>query len=320
MKAIRVNEFGPPEAMQIEDLPELIPGTRQVVLGVRAVGVNPVETYIRSGTYAIKPELPYTPGSDIAGIVESIGEGVTRVAVGDRVFASGTMTGGYAERALCEERGLYPLPELLSFSEGAGINVPYTTAYRALFHRARALPGETVLIHGASGGVGVAAVQFALGAGMTIIGTAGSKESIDFVAGLGAHHVLDHNEPAHFEQVMTLTEGNGVNVILEMLANVNLDKDLPVLARFGRVVVIGNRGTVEINPRDVMMRDAAILGMLRGNASESEMHSIYKAIGAGLSNGTLKPILCRELPLAEAPEAHRLVMASGSFGKTVLIP
>ena len=175
MKAVRVREFGPPEAMRLEEVPELRPGARQVLVKVEAAGVNPVDSYIRLGLYARRPPLPYTPGSDAAGVVAAVGEGVTRTTPGARVFLSGTMSGAYAEQALCDESQVHPLPDRVSFAQGAGVFIPYATAYRALFQKAHARPAETVLVHGASGGVGTAAVQLAHAAGMTVIGTAGSE-------------------------------------------------------------------------------------------------------------------------------------------------
>lgn len=320
MKAIRVHEFGAPEVLQLEEVPELKPGPGQVVVGVHAIGVNPVDTYIRSGTYHIKPELPYTPGMDAAGVIESVGEGVSRVRVGDRVYTSGTISGGYAEQAICSEVQVHKLPENISFAQGAGLNVPYSAAYHALFQRATAVPDDVLLVHGAEGGVGVAAVQFALAAGLTIIGTGGSGKGLKLVADQGAHHVLNHNDPHHWEEVLAITEGRGVDVILEMLANVNLGKDLPLLARFGRVVIIGSRGPVEINPRDAMTRSATILGMLLMNATERQVRSIHKAIFAGLRNGALCPVVGRELQMAEARSAQKLIIESSAYGKIVLIP
>jgi NADPH2:quinone reductase len=320
MNAIRVHQFGSPEVMRLEKVPDLRPGAGQAVVRVKAVGVNPVDTYIRSGTYARKPALPYTPGADGAGIVESVGEGVTRVAVGDRVYTAGTITGSYAEQAVCHESQVHPLPKAISFAQGAAVNVPYATAYRAFFQIAHAHPGEWVLVHGASGGVGVAAVQLARAAGMLIIGTAGTEKGRKLVADQGAHHVLDHHAPGYLERVLELTGGRGVDLILEMLANVNLGKDLGVLAQRGRVVVIGSRGTVEIDPRETMGRDASILGMSLFNIPDRERASAHAALVAGLQNGTLSPVVGRELPLADAPRAHHAVMEPGAYGKIVLIP
>ncbi len=320
MKAIRIHKFGEPEVMQLEELGDPQPGPGQVVVRVHAAGVNPVDTYIRAGLYPIKLPLPYTPGTDAAGVVEAVGDGVSLIKVGDRVYTAGTVSGAYAEKTLCSESQMYPLPQRISFQQGAAINIPYSAAYRALFQRARAIPSETVLVHGASGGVGIAAVQFARAHGMIIIGTAGTEEGRHLVAEQGAHHVLDHRAANHLDEALALTDGRGIDVILEMLANVNLGKDLSVLATGGRVVVIGSRGTVEIDPRDTMSREANILGMTLWNASEREMASTHAAIGAGLENGTLNPIVGREMPLADAARAHHAIIESEARGKIVLIP
>lgn len=320
MNAIRVHEFGPPEVMRLETLPDPVPGPGQVLVRVRAVGVNPVETYIRAGSYARRPSLPYTPGSDGAGDVVAVGEGVTRFRVGDRVYLHGSVTGTYAELALAEESHVHPLPEPITYAQGAALGIPYATAYRALIQRGGAIPGETVLVHGATGGVGIAAVQFAVNLGMTVIATGGTERGRELLRELGAHHVLDHHDPAHMEQAVALTGGHGVDVILEMLANVNLGRDLPALATGGRVVVIGSRGSVEINPRDTMARDVDIRGMVLFNASPRELASIHAAIGAGLVNGTLRPVIGRELPLAEAARAHHEIMEASHHGKIVLVP
>ncbi|HEX8149014.1 MAG TPA: NADPH:quinone reductase [Pyrinomonadaceae bacterium] len=320
MRAIRVNEFGGPEVLKLEDVPEPSPSAGRVLVRVRAAGVNPVDTYIRSGVHAVKPTPPYTPGLDAAGEVEAVGVGVARFRPGQRVYTAGSLTGTYAELTLCEESQCHALPERVTFAQGAGVFTPYVTAYRALFHRANARPGETVFVHGASGGVGTAAVQLARAAGLRVVGTAGTEEGRRLASEQGAHEVLDHRAPDYLEQLVGLTGGRGADVILEMLANVNLDRDLGVLAKGGRVVVIGSRGTVEINPRQAMTRDATILGMTLFNASPQELQSIHAALGAGLEAGTLRPVVGRELPLAEAARAHEEVLKPGAFGKIVLIP
>ncbi|MBI5542398.1 MAG: NADPH:quinone reductase [Deltaproteobacteria bacterium] len=317
MRAIRIAAFGEPEVMRIEEVPDPRPGPGQVVVRVRAAGVNPVETYVRSGSYASLPELPYTPGSDSGGEVEAVGAGVSLKA-GERVFTSGSITGTYAEKALCEAWQVHPLPASLGFEQGAALGVPYATAWRALFQRARAMAGERVLIHGASGGVGIATTQMARAAGMLVVGTAGSEEGRGLVAARGAHHVVDHSHPGHLEQAMK-EAGGPFDVIVEMLANVNLGKDLPALARGGRVVVVGSRGTVEINPRDLMSREAAVMGMVLPNACPAERESLWAGIGAGLESGTLRPEVGRTLPLAEAPRAHLEILSSKAVGKLVLL-
>lgn len=320
MKAIRVHEFGGPEVLKLEDVPDLQAGAGQVVVRVKAAGVNPYDTYMRQGTYAIKPPLPYTPGSDAAGTVDSVGANVTGFAAGDRVYVAGTLTGAYAEQTLAEAWQVHPLPPSVTFAQGAGVNVPYATAFRALFRIARAEAGETAFIHGASGGVGVAGVQLARAAGLKVIGTAGTERGRELVAVQGAHHVLNHTAPDYLDELMKLTATRGVDVILEMLANVNLAKDLTVLAPKGRIVVIGNRGNIEINPREIMRRDAAVLGMVLWNTSRHELEGIHAGIVAGLENGSLRPVVGNELSLEKAAQAHRTILEPGAHGKIVLVP
>jgi len=319
MKAIRVHEFGGPEVMKIEDMPDPSPGPAQVLVRVRAIGVNPVDNYIRSGTYARKPQLPYTPHTDIGGIVEAVGAGVTRLKKGDRVYAF-AVAGGGAELAVCEEAQVMPLAGQVSFQQGAAIGVPYGTAWRALFIRAHARAGETVLVHGASGGVGTAAVQIARAHGLRVLGTAGTAEGLRLIREQGAHETFNHRDADYTTAILAATGGRGVDLVLEMLANVNLDRDLDLLAPRGRVVVIGNRGRVEIDPRKAMAKDAAILGMTLFNADADELREIHSGLVAGLENGTLKPVIGKEMPLSDAAKGHQAVMEPGAFGKIVLLP
>src|SRR5713101_2281081 len=321
MKAIRVHEFGGPEVLRLEEVPKPQPGPGEVLIRMHAIGVNPVETYIRAGTYARLPALPYTPGNDGAGVVEQIGDSVTEFKPGDRVYTGGSLTGStYAEFVLCKKEQVHPLPANVSFAQGAAMGTPCATAYRGLLQRADAKPGETVLVHGASGGVGTAAVQLARARGLRVFGTAGSDDGINLTRQQGAHEVFDHRAPDHFEQIMKATDGHGVDVIVELLANVNLGKDLTILAKGGRVVIIGSRGRVEIDPRDTMQRDVDLRGMVLPNTPPKEMASIHAALVAGLENGTLRPVIGKEFPLSEAAQAHRAVMEPGATGKIVLVP
>jgi NADPH2:quinone reductase len=320
MKAIRVSAFGGPEVLKVEEVPDPRPGRGEVLVRVKAAGVNPYDTYMRSGSYASgNPKLPWTPGSDAGGVVEAAGADVD-LKPGQRVYTAGTITGAYAELALCKRAQVHSLPEAASFVQGAGVWVPYGTAYHALFQLAHARPGEIVLVHGASGGVGLAAVQLARAAGLVVIGTAGSDAGLKVVRREGAHHAVNHGSADYRTEIRDLTAGAGADVILEMLANVNLGHDLTMLAHRGRVVVIGSRGSVEINPRKIMSREAAVMGMLLWRVAEGEAVEIHAALQAGLGNGTLRPVVAAELPLASAPEAHRRVMAPGARGKIVLVP
>ena len=315
MKAIRVHQFGGPEVMKLEDQPDPKPGSGQVLVRLHAVGINPVDAYVRAGTYTISATLPFTPGSDGAGVIEAVGDGVYIFGT-----ASGIRAGAYAQLAVCTASQVHSLSGNATFAQGAAIGVPYSTAYRALFQKARAIPGEAVFIHGASGGVGIAAVQLAVARGLRVIGTASSGRGQELVKQQGAQHVLDHHTPDYLAKLTDLTDGRGPDVILEMLANVNLARDLSVIAPHGRVVIIGNRGSIEINPRAAMQRDATILSMMLPNASEGELTSIQAALVAGLASGALKPVINQELPLKDAQHAHELLMQPGAYGKIVLIP
>lgn len=323
MKAIRVRQFGDPEVMVAEDVPDLMPGAGQVLVRIHAAGVNPVETYIRTGNYPLKPALPYTPGTDGAGIVEAVGSGVTSVLPGTRVYVghtSGGTTGTYAQQAAIGATGVHPLPDRVSFAQGAALGVPYVTAWRALMEKAGAKAGETVLVHGASGGVGVATVQIARAAGLTVIGTAGTERGRALVLEQGAHHALDHGDAGYRDEIKRLTNGRGADVIVEMLANINLNHDLTTIAPRGRIVIVGSRGDVQISPRLIMSQNAIVTGLTLWTATDDELRRAYAGVTEGLANGTLTPVIGTELPLEDAPNAHRQVLEPGAHGKIVLIP
>ncbi len=324
MKAILARAFGGPEVLKLEDVPDPSAGKGQVRVRIHAIGVNPYDTYMRAGGYAITPDLPYTPGADAAGVIDQVGDGVAGWGAGDRVYISGTATGkahgAYAAIAVCEAAQVHRLPARISFAQGAGLFVPYVTAWRALFGRANARAGDTVLVHGASGGVGIAATQFAVAAGLTVIGTAGTDEGLVVVTRQGARHAFNHRSAGYLDQIISATGGRGPDVILEMLANVNLDHDLTIVAPGGRIVVIGNRGRVEIDARKIMGKDCAVYGLALWGIPLDEVRRAHEAISAGLDSGTLNPVVGKEMPLADAAKAHVAVMASGAHGKIVLIP
>lgn len=320
MKAIVVHEFGGPEALKLEEVPTPKPAAAQVLVRVHAVGVNPYDTYMRAGTYAVKPPLPYTPGSDGAGVIEAVGPGVTKVKPGDRAYVGKTLTGAYAEYALALESQVHPLPANVTFSQGAGVWVPYGTAYHAIYHSAQTHASETVLIHGASGGVGIAGTQLARALGLTVFGTASSQKGLELAKREGAHHVFDHSKPGYLDEIMRATGGRGVDIILEMAAQVNLANDMKLLSTNGRIIVIGNRGEITINPRDLMSRRGSIRGFTLWAITPAEEADIHAGLIAGLENGTLRPVVAKERPLAEAARAHQEILERGAAGKIVLIP
>jgi NADPH:quinone reductase len=320
MKAIQVHQFGGPEVLRLCDVEVPQPGNEEVLVRVMAAGVNPYDTYMRSGAYGARnPALPYTPGSDAAGTIEAVSPGA-KWKIGARVYITGTLSGAYAEFALCKIDQIHPLPEHVTFSQGAALYVPYATSYRALVQLAGAKAGETVLVHGASGGVGIAAIQWARAAGLKVIGTAGTDDGLRLIKDQGVEHAFRHDSPDYQERIREVAAGGGINVILEMLANLNLSHDLNMIAHSGRVMVIGSRGDVQINPRDIMTREAKVMGVLIWKTPPADASEIFAAIDAGLRNGTLQPVVGTELPLADAAESHHRVMAPGASGKIVLIP
>lgn len=323
MRAIRVTAFGGPEVLTLAEVPDPQPGPGQIRVRTHAAGVNPVEAYMRTGTYAFKPALPYTPGSDAAGVVDALGEGVTGLAVGDRVYLAGPMiasTGSYAELVVNEARNVHALPAGLSFAQGAAVGVPCSTAWRALFQKAAATAGETVLIHGGSGAVGTAAIQLARAAGLIVIASAGTPKGLALVTSLGAHYAVDHSQPDYRAAIKAATGGRGPDIVIEMLANVNLATDAELLAPRGRIVVVGSRGSLDFMPRLLMGKEATVYGMTLPNMTGDEWRGVNAGVQAALAAGTLKPVVNRELPLAEASKAHEAVMAGGAAGKIVLVP
>jgi NADPH2:quinone reductase len=319
MRAIVVDTYGEPEVMHVKEISGPEPGPGQVLVNIRAAGVNPADAVIRAGSFPAGPKPPYTPGWDGAGEIEAVGEGITRFKPGDRVYMTASLSGTYASQALCTQAQVHHLPESISFTQGAAIGLPYPTAYAALFLRARALPAETVLVHGASGGVGIAAVQLARAAGLEVFGTASSPHGKQLVAVQGAR-VLDHKDPNYLDELMSLTKNRGVDIIIEMLANKNLARDLGVLAPRGRVVIVGSHGQTTIEPLDLVMRDAAVLGLLLPNATPGEEAQIHAALTAGFVNGALRPVVFKEYPLTQASVAHHEIMDSHVAGKIVLVP
>lgn len=331
MEAIVIHSFGGPEVLTLEELEELSPAPDQILVEIRAAGVNPVDTYLRAGTQGYSRSLPFTPGADGAGVVLSVGDGVRfegrpPVAVADRVYVAGSVSGTYAQQCLCMADQVFPLPETdragrdIGFAEGAALWINYGTAYRALFQRGEAVPGDWVLVHGATGGVGVAAIQWAHGRGLRVIGSAGSDRGEKLLSQMGVDLVLSHHDDQRAERVMEATAGRGAELIVEMLANANLERDMEMIAPGGRIVVVGSRGSIEVTPRLIMGKEADVRGLILGGASGPERAEIHAAIRNGLSDGSLRPVIQELLPLAEAPEAHRSVMQDRSHGKIILEP
>jgi len=322
MKAIVVEDFGDSSVLELKEVADLTPSKGQILVKIHAAGVNPVETYKRAGTppYNTGP-LPYTPGSDGAGEVVAVGPEVSKWKIGDRVYLfSSKGSGTYAEFCVCGENEAFRLPENVSYEQGAALGVPYATAHRALFGKAGAKSGEFVFIHGATGGVGVAALQLALAHGCKVGGSAGSAQGEAFLESQGVRYTTNHRASDYMSDVLGMTCGRGCDVLLEMAANVNLNADPQVVAPYGRIVVIGNRGKIEINPRDWMSRDISIHGMTLFNVPAAALQEIHADLLTKLESGALKPVISQSYSLAEASKAHDAVLESGKFGKIVILP
>ncbi|XP_064077327.1 quinone oxidoreductase-like isoform X3 [Macrobrachium nipponense] len=288
MRAILVRQFGGIDQMKIAtDVAIPTPGDKQVLINMIFSGINPVDTYIREEAFWMLPSLPYVPGCDGAGVVKSVGKLVTKFKPGDRVFMCQTgQMGSLAEFVAVNEENAFPLGDKLNFEQGAAIGIPYFTAYRALFQKANAKSGNRVLIHGASGAVGLAAVQIAKANGMHVTGTAGTQEGIDLVRSAGADAVYNHKDKTYRKK---LQNEELFDVILEMLANVNLGHDLKLMNRHGRTIVVGSRGTVTVDPRDIMGSEASVMGVALLTATPVSIFTRHSE-STLLSSSSLPPI------------------------------
>lgn len=322
MKAIQIEEFGGPEVLKIIDVEEATPNEKEVKVKLYAAGVNPSDTYTISGNYSYVPNLPYVPGTDGAGIIEEVGSGVKNVVVGDRVYLGAfgveRNTGTYAEKVVIDAKSVFPLSEKLSFNEGAALGIPSFTAYRSLFQKAEIKAGEFVLIHGASGAVGSMAVQMAKAIGAIVIGTSSTEEGREGILEIGADYAIPHVTEDNKNELLNITKNKGPEVIIEFLANVNLETDTKVIADFGRIIVVGSRDTIEFTPRNLMANDANITGMTIRDLSKEDVREIYYGVSAFIEAGSLKPIIGDKFALEEASKAHENVMDTSGNGRTIL--
>lgn len=321
MKAMQIKNYGPASDLSLVDAQKPSITADQILVQVGAAGVNPVDTYIRSGTNNYSANFPHTPGSDGAGTIVELGANVTGFEIGQRVYFSRNLSGSSAEFAACAATHTYPLADALSFEEGACVGIPYTTAHRALFGRANGKAGDKVLVHGATGAVGIATVQLALAAGMDVVASSGTAAGADLLRQQGVTNVIMHNEADHlapYQSLASQSMDRGFDIVIEMLANHNLDQDLKALAFGGCVAVVGNRGTVEINPRDLMARDASVVGVALANVKPAELAVIAKSLRPLFEKGVLKPVIRHSYPLIELAQAHEDVLKSGALGNLVI--
>ena len=323
MNAIQVHKFGGPEVLEYStNVPRPKPGPDDVLVRMKAIGVNPVDVLIRTGSFGPQ-QFPYIPGADFAGIVEEVGSNVTDLKVGQRVYGSDLTAPdrmkAYAQFIAIKHNHVHPLHDNLSFSQGASIPIPYFTAYRALYHLAEAKPGETVFIHGASGGVGIAAVQIASGLGLTVIGTASTPEGQELARKSGAHYIFNHYEEGYLEKVKKAAGERGIDLIIESIADKNLKKDISLVRNKGRIIVVGGVTDIAINPLDVFAHEVVMKGVMIYNITNEELFETREALYAGAKARWLNPYIWKEFPLEKAADAHVLLKSgSGARGKIIL--
>lgn len=318
MKTIYVENFGGPEVLAIKDLDLPKIKDDEILVKTMAIGVNPVDTYIRSGWYS-GSKIPYVPGLDASGIVIEKGSKIKDFEVGDRVYCFKSISGTYAEKILLKQGQLYKLPDNLSFEEGAAIGTPYGAAYRALIHKGHAKSGQRVLIHGGSGNVGLAAIKLAKSLNMAVAATAGSEEGKELCKEAGADLVVGHNIEDFKEEMLKFAKA-GFDIIIEMSAHNNLKADLEFMAMYSAIVIVGSKGEVQINPRNLMSKDARIMGFVLFNAKSDELLDIHSNLFELFASKKIQPpIIGKTFNLREAKEAHSLV-ERGSYGKVILKP
>lgn len=320
MRAVRAAQFGRPEVLKVETgvpIPE--PAKGQVLVEVKAASVNPIDTYIRTGNHCLSPCLPYTPGFDMAGVVKTVGPGVTRFKPGDRVYAVRSLSGACAEYSVADQNMMGHLYDSLTFEQGAGLGIAYYTAYRSVVTQGNAQAGQSILIHGASGGVGLACVQIAKATGLTVYGTAGTQEGIELVFKQGATAAFNHNEEEYSKKIMEATKGTGPDIIVEMMANKNIDTDIDIINKKGIILIVGSGGSFRVNKQAVKEKECKVTDISILKAPLADYMKMHEAMAEGMKAGWLQPHVGKVYPLEEAGLAHAELMSSGkSIGKRIL--
>ncbi|MEC9347624.1 MAG: NADPH:quinone oxidoreductase family protein [Pseudomonadota bacterium] len=322
MKAMVCREWCGPDDLVYEDIPTPVPGKGEVLIDVHCAGVNFPDLLLIAGKYQFKPPFPFSPGMEVAGVVAAVGEGVTLFKAGDRVMAT-CGDGGFAEAVTAPERKVFHLPDGVSFEQGAGFPVTYGTTYHGLKDRGNLKPGDVLLVHGASGGVGLNAVELGKLMGATVIGTVGSDAKMDIVKQYGADHVFNYSTQSIRETVKELTGGKGADVIYDPVGGDAFDESLRCIAWDGRLLVIGfASGRIpEAKANLVLLKQCQIVGVFWGAWTErnpDETRRQFDQLLAWTAEGRLKPHVSLRYPLTEAPEAMKALAARKATGKVIV--
>jgi len=322
MKAMIARVWGEPDTLEYADVAEPVPGPGEILIDVRAVGCNFPDILIVQGKYQTKPPLPFTPGHDVAGVVRALGPGVRGPAVGQRVFAM-LKWGAYAERAVVAASRVHALPETMTFEEGAAFGLVYQTSWCALTHRTRVRAGETLLVHGAAGGVGLSAVQIGKALGARVIATAGSAEKLEVARTAGADVLIDYRTEDWVEAVKRETDGRGADVIYDPVGGDVFDGSTRCIAFEGRLLVIGFAGgrIADVATNRVLLKNIDVIGVHWGLYNEREPATVKRWMDELLTlvaQGRLRPVIFKTYPLRDAVSALAAIASRESYGKVVL--
>ncbi len=322
MKAVLCKAYGPPSSLVVEEVPDLSPGPGQVLVQVHAAGVNFPDTLIIQGKYQFKPDLPFSPGAEVAGIVKAVGEGVKNVRTGDRVIAA-TTWGGYAQQVLAQAERVIPMPEGMPFETAAAFLIAYGTSHHALKDRGELKAGETVLVLGAAGGVGLAAVEIAKAMGARVIAAASSDDKLAVCREHGADATINYATENLRERIKSLTDGRGVDVVYDPVGGDLSEPALRSMAWRGRFLVVGfAAGTIPSLPLNLtLLKGCSIVGVFWGAfvRSEPERNAAdLRELVGWLQQGKLRPRISGVYPLERCAEALLQVMDRKATGKFVL--
>ncbi|MET7386357.1 NAD(P)H-quinone oxidoreductase [Streptomyces sp. NPDC005529] len=324
MYAITIPEPGGPEALVWDEVPDPVPGEGEVLVEVVASAVNRADLLQRQGMYNPPPGASAYPGLECSGRVVEVGTGVSGWAVGDEVCAL-LAGGGYAQKVAVPAGQLLPVPKGLTLLQAAALPEVTCTVWSNVFMVAHLLPGETLLVHGGSSGIGTMAIQLAKAVGAKVAVTAGTKEKLDFCAGLGADILINYREQDFVEEIERATEGAGADVILDNMGAKYLDRNVRALAVNGRLAIIGMQGGIkgELNIATLLNKRAAVTATsLRARPLEEKtaiVAAVREHVWPLIDGGHVRPVVDRELPMSEAAEAHRVLEESGHIGKVLLV-
>lgn len=324
MKALICREYGPPENLSVQDMPDLQPGPGEVVVRVRAAGVNFPDALIVQNLYQFKPTPPFSPGGETAGEVLAVGEGVQRVKVGDKVIAL-TIWGGFAEQVLAKQDQLIPMPEGLSFEVAGSLLLTYGTCLHALRDRAALQPGQTVLVLGAAGGIGIATIELAKALGARVIAAASSAEKLATCRAQGADELINYREQNLRDEIKRLTGGQGVDVVVDPVGGDYAEQALRSMAWRGRYLVVGfTDGQIPRLPLNlVLLKGCAIVGVFWGDFIRREPQAAQldlRDLMQMLTQGKIKPLISGRYSLAQAPQAILELSQRRAQGKLIVLP